>query len=131
LGRWGARSPQLPHDAPISVDSLMLALHTLYDPHRYDHRAHGPSSHITLHFGRDTVHTTIRTDTLDLTRDPVHGHLPHRPDATVHTDTTTLNNIIQGRRDLTDARDTGDLTVHGDTDLAAHFVTLFPFSPAT
>src|SRR3712207_6795803 len=33
LGRWGARSPLRPRDAAIGVDSIILALRTMFDPH--------------------------------------------------------------------------------------------------
>jgi DNA-binding HxlR family transcriptional regulator len=130
LGRWGARSPQLPHDAPISVDSLMLALHTLYDPHRAGELTAQGATHVALQLGEETVHTTISPDqdTLHVTRNPTHGHEPH---VVIHTDTTTLNSVIQGRQTLTDAHASGHLTVDGDTAVANRFVTLFPFSPAT
>src|SRR5829696_6178650 len=32
LGRWGARSPSKPADAPLGVDSLILSLRTMFDP---------------------------------------------------------------------------------------------------
>src|SRR5919201_5435813 len=32
LGRWGARSPSRPCDAGMSIDSLILALRTTFDP---------------------------------------------------------------------------------------------------
>src|ERR687894_3181763 len=32
LGRWGARSPSRPRDAAIGVDSIVLALRTMFDP---------------------------------------------------------------------------------------------------
>ena len=36
LGRWGSRAPFPPGDAALGVDSLVLALKTLYDPGRAD-----------------------------------------------------------------------------------------------
>ena len=34
LGRWGARSPAMPHGTPMSLDSHVLAMRTMFDPAR-------------------------------------------------------------------------------------------------
>ena len=31
FGRWAARSPTMPHDHPMSVDSLILSMRTMFD----------------------------------------------------------------------------------------------------
>jgi DNA-binding HxlR family transcriptional regulator len=51
LGRWAARSPSQPSDAPIGVDSIVLALRARFDPHA----AHGLGAGYELRLGEGSL----------------------------------------------------------------------------
>ncbi len=116
LGRWGARSPAMPHGTPMSLDSHILAMRTMFDPSRA---------------GFDATYG-LRLDDVDfLAR--VSGSLfeiergtPDHPDATVSTGPGTLAAVLWLGRSLEDAMAAGELAVEGDRGAVARFVGLFP-----
>ena len=55
LGRWGARSPSLPRDAGLGVDSLILSLRTMFDPRA----AEGIGSVYELRLGEDRFRAEV------------------------------------------------------------------------
>jgi DNA-binding HxlR family transcriptional regulator len=126
LGRWGARSPFMQHDAELSADSFMLALETLFDAHA----AAGLRADLALRIGDDNFHVRIDGPDLRIARgEPSPSDGPS--DATVGADLNTLNSLIWGGRAFNEAIGAGDLTINGDTDLVKRFVRLFPLpSPA-
>ncbi|XVS62306.1 winged helix-turn-helix transcriptional regulator [Actinosynnema sp. CA-299493] len=116
LGKWGAQASGPRAGRPISVDSMMLAMRTLYDPAL----TRGLVADVVVELGEDGFRATATPDGLRLTREPV-----DRPDAVIRTDTTTLSGIVSGQRTLTEALDSGDLVVAGDDAVATRFLTLF------
>ncbi|MEU4745706.1 winged helix-turn-helix transcriptional regulator [Actinosynnema sp. NPDC023658] len=118
LGMWGSQSPAMRGDGPISVDSMMLALRTLFAPARAD----GLTADVLVRLGEDGFRATVTPEGLRLVREPV-----DEPDAVLDTDTVTLNDVLCGRRELEDAVAAGDLEVRGDDAVALRFLTLFPF----
>lgn len=119
LGMWGARSPRPHGEGPISVDSLMLALRNQFDPRR----AEGLVADLVVRLGEDGFRAAVTPDGLRVERQPV-----AEPDATIRTDTVTLNDLVSGRRALAEAVASGALEVHGDETAVARFLTLFPSS---
>ena len=117
LGRWGARSPYMEHDAELSADSFMLALETLFDPHVAD----GMRADLALHIGRDGFQVRIDGPDLRIARGE-----PGRSDSSIEADVSTLDSLIWGGRELNEAMRAGDLTIDGDVDLVERFVRLFP-----
>jgi DNA-binding HxlR family transcriptional regulator/putative sterol carrier protein len=118
LGRWGAQAPGTRGGGPISVDSMMLALRSLYDPER----AAGLAADVVVSLGEDGFRATVTPDGLRLAREPV-----DRPDVVIRTDTVTLNSVLRGRRTKEEVLAAGDLVVEGDEAVAMRFLTLFPF----
>ncbi|MFE9748936.1 winged helix-turn-helix transcriptional regulator [Saccharothrix saharensis] len=118
LGRWGAQAPGSRGEGPISVDSMMLALRSLYDPER----AAGLAVDVVVNLGEDGFRATVTPAGLRLAREPV-----DRPDVVIHTDTVTLNSVICGRRTKEEVLAAEDLVVDGDEAVAMRFLTLFPF----
>ena len=118
LGRWGAQSPDARGDGPISVDSTMLALRSLYDPAR----AAGLAADLVVSFGQDGFRATVTPEGLRVAREPV-----DRPDAVLRTNTVTLNNVISGRCTAEEVLAAGELVVDGDVVAATRFLMLFPF----
>ena len=114
LGRWGSRAPFPPGDATLGVDSLVMALKTLYDPGRGDGLL---GSSFELRLGEQRFDARPRDGRLDVTRgaatDPV---------ATIATDPGTLEHILWHDGSLM----TEDLTITGNREAAVRFLTMFP-----
>ena len=123
LGRWGARSPFMQHDAEISADSLMLALETLFDPTA----ALGLDANLAVGIGDDGFRVRLVDQGIHVER----GR-PDRADATLDGDPAALSSVIWEGRRIDDAVRAGDLEVEGDLALVQRFVRLFPLpAPAT
>ena len=116
LGRWGARSPAMPHEAPMSVDSHILAMRTMFDPDlatfqaRYGLRLDDAEFQVTVSEGR-----------FEIDRGASAG-----PDATIVTDPATLAALLWLGQSLDDALASGRLSIEGDVAAAARLVGLFP-----
>ena len=116
LGRWGARSPAMPHGTPMSLDSHILAMRTMFDPARA---------------GFDATYA-LRLDDVDFragvsgSRFEIERGVPDRADATISTDPATLAAILWLGHPLDSAIESGELTVEGDLGAVARLVDLFP-----
>jgi DNA-binding HxlR family transcriptional regulator len=118
LGRWGARSPTPPDDAPIvSADSIILALRARFDPGA----AHGLRAGYELRLGEDRFGIEVADDEITAARGDA-----HRADATIDTDPDTLNAVLWRGRSLADAQRSGAMTIEGDEAAVERFVALFP-----
>jgi DNA-binding HxlR family transcriptional regulator len=118
LGRWGARSPTPPDDAPIvSADSIILALRARFDPGA----AHGLRAGYELRLGEDRFGIEVADDEITAARGDA-----HRPDATIDTDPDTLNAVLWRGRSLADAQRSGTMAIEGDKAAVERFVALFP-----
>lgn len=115
LGRWASRrTPFPPGDATLGVDSLVLALKTLYDA-----RAAGDlvGRSFELRLGDQRFEVQPAGDRLEVSRGAAAA-----PDATIATDPGTLEHILWHGDPLT----TDDLTITGDRQAAVRFLTMFP-----
>jgi DNA-binding HxlR family transcriptional regulator/putative sterol carrier protein len=122
LGRWGARSPTPPGDAPIrSADSVILALRARFDPGA----ANGLRAGYELRLGEDRFRVEVADDDIEVARGDA-----DRADATIDTDPDTLNSVLWGGRSLADARRSGSLTIEGDKAAVERFLRLFPMPEA-
>jgi DNA-binding HxlR family transcriptional regulator/putative sterol carrier protein len=117
LGRWGARSPARPPDAGLSLDALILALRTMFDPGA----AAGLSASYELRLGEDVFRATVRDGALELERGPAGA-----PDATITTDPGTLAALIFGGHPFAEAQRSGALVIDGDEAAVLRLVGLFP-----
>ncbi|MFC0627218.1 winged helix-turn-helix transcriptional regulator [Kribbella deserti] len=117
LGRWGARSPVMQHDAAMSVDSLMLALKALFDPQR----ARGTSAKLLLRLGEDSFRIELSDDRIRIRR----GVL-NQPDAIIETDPDTLNALLWSDESVATAIDEGAVRITGDRTWVKRFLGLFP-----
>jgi DNA-binding HxlR family transcriptional regulator len=114
LGRWGSRAPFAPGDAALGVDSLVLALKTLYDPGRADGLL---GSSFELRLGDQRFEARPKEGRLGVTRGAATN-----PDATIASDPGTLEHILWHSQSLT----TEDLSITGDREAAVRFLTMFP-----
>jgi DNA-binding HxlR family transcriptional regulator len=116
LGRWGGRAPATA-TAELSVDALVLALKTQFDPRA----AGGLRATLELRLGEDRFRAVVGGGRIDLARGGADG-----PDAVIDTDPATLRALVFGRRQLADARRAGDLRLEGDQRTVSRFLRLFP-----
>lgn len=117
LGRWACRSPMMAHDAAVGADSLVLALRNLFDPRA----ARG----FTVTFTLVLVDNDFRVS-IGRTRCQVSRGVAANQDLVVRTDATTLNALLWGGRELTEALRAGDIRIDGPVEPVATFLTLFP-----
>ena len=118
LGRWAARSPTPPGDAPIvSADSVVLALRGLFDPGA----AHGLRARYELRLGEDRFHIELADEEIEVARGGA-----DQADATIDTDPGTLDAVLWGGLPLADAQRSGKMTIEGDKAAVERFVRLFP-----
>jgi DNA-binding HxlR family transcriptional regulator/putative sterol carrier protein len=116
LGRWGARAPAPPDGACMSLDSHLLSLTTLFDPER----AGDFEGTVELHFGEHVFNVAVAGGRIAVARGEASS-----PDAVVEGEPGTFLAISHGRLELDDALGAGELSVTGDRDVLARFVTLF------
>ena len=117
LGRWGARSPLRPRDAGMSVDALVLALRTMFDPDA----AGDLEADFELRLGEDRFHATVHEGAFELVRGPA-----EHPDAAIETDPRTLAALVFEGRSLTEAVRSGDVAIDGHRPEVTRFLRLFP-----
>jgi DNA-binding HxlR family transcriptional regulator/putative sterol carrier protein len=118
LGRWGARSPTPPDDAPIvSADSIILALRARFDPGA----AHGLRASYELRLGEDRFRIEVADDEIEVARGDA-----NQADATIDTDPDTLDAVLWGGRPLADAQRSGTMTIDGNNGAVERFIRLFP-----
>jgi DNA-binding HxlR family transcriptional regulator/putative sterol carrier protein len=116
LGRWAARSPS-PKDAPIGLDSIVLALKTLFDPDA----AKGLRASYHLRLGEDRFRIEVSDDEFEVARGEA-----DQADATIDTDRDTLTAVLWGERPLADAQRAGEMRIEGDQSAVERLVPLFP-----
>lgn len=117
IGRWAARSPQLPQGRPLSVNSFVLSLRTMFDPVT----AAGFQARIGLQLGEQSFLAEISEGRLLLPAGDASA-----PDAVLAGDPNALAAIIYGGQDLAAAVRAGQLAVDGDIGVVERFVRLFP-----
>lgn len=117
LGRWGARSPALPLEDPVSPDSQVLALAALFDARAAD----GMSARFELRLGERRYRLRVADGVLDL--QAAAGEDPH---AVIETDRETLAALLWAGRPLTEALASGDIAIEGDVAAVERLLPLFP-----
>jgi DNA-binding HxlR family transcriptional regulator len=123
LGRWGARSPSQPRDAPIGADSMVLALRDRFDPDAAD----GLHASYELRFGEDRFSIAVSGDAIEVARGDA-----DQPAATIDTDPGTLAAVLWNDRPLAGAQRAGEISIAGDQVAVERLLRLFPMpSPAS
>jgi DNA-binding HxlR family transcriptional regulator len=85
LGRWGSRTAVPDGDPPLSPDSAMLALKTLFDPTA----ARDVTARYELRFGDHHFHLLVEDGAMTIGRGPA-----ERPDAIIETAPETLAAVL-------------------------------------
>ena len=117
LGVWGVRSPSFSGDAPVGMDSVLLALRTFFDPDA----AEGLDSRYQLGLGESRFRIRISDGSIELARGEEED-----PDAVIDTELGTLRELLWGGRALDDALRAGDIRIEGDRRAVDRLLVLFP-----
>jgi len=118
LSAWGSRLPLPASGGELSVDALMLALRSTFDPAS----AGDLAARVELRLGDDRFRVEVAGGELRLAR----GAFPTPPDATLTTGPATLRGLVFAGRKSADAVRKGDLRVEGDRKLAERLLRCFP-----
>ena len=113
LGRWGVRSPALPRDAHLGVDSVILSLGS-----QVVHTE--PPATYELRLGDFVFTARLADGRVDVTR----GAADH-PDAVITTTPRSLDALVSGDRSLDELVGAGDATTAGDALAANRFAGYF------
>jgi len=117
LGRWGARSPSKPGDAPLGVDSLILSFRTMFDAGA----AEDLEASYELRMGEDRFRAEVIRGDFEIERGSA-----ERPDATIEADSNTLAGLVYSVLPLSEAVSSGDVKIEGDEEAVELFLKLFP-----
>jgi DNA-binding HxlR family transcriptional regulator/putative sterol carrier protein len=118
LGAWGARSPVPPEHRAIGIDSIVLALRSLFDPEAAD----GLEASYELRCGEDRFHVDVAGGELELGRGPAVA-----PAAAIEVaEPSALAAVLSGEPTLAEALAGGTLRIEGGRREARRFLGLFP-----
>src|SRR5215208_1701411 len=112
LGRWGARSPSRPRDVGLGVDSLILSLRTMFDPHA----AEGIEASYELRLGEDIFRAEVADGRFEISREGA-----EQPDAAIESDPATLAALLYEGRPLAEALRSGKVEIEGDAAAVERF----------
>jgi len=116
LACWGSRIPT-GSAAELSVDALILALKTTFDPGT----AGTLQARLELRIGDDCFHAEVGSGRFRIARGSA-----GQADATLTADALTFRALVFGGQAVTGALHSGDLQVDGDRRVAAWFARCFP-----
>ncbi|MFO0990937.1 MAG: winged helix-turn-helix transcriptional regulator [Hyphomicrobiales bacterium] len=117
FGRWASRSPSMPQGRPMSVNSIVLSLRTMFNPQA----AKGFRGKIGLSFGEHEFTARVSGDRMTV--------LPGRDEACdvyLRTTPDALAAVIYGGQPLDEAAKAGTVALEGDKRVAQRFVKCFP-----
>jgi DNA-binding HxlR family transcriptional regulator len=118
LGRWGSRSPAMPHDGELSLTSFILAMRTMFSPEA----AKGLRATYELRLSEESFRAKVAGGRFE-----IEPGEPKDPDATIHApDHESLAHVIFGDRSLAEMELSREIEVEGNKRAAARFVEVFP-----
>jgi DNA-binding HxlR family transcriptional regulator len=118
LGRWGSRAAFPPEHAELGIDSLIIALKTLFDPALADGIA-GRSFELRL--DDQTFEMRVGETELETSRGAARS-----PDAVITAGSGTLQQVLWHGGGVRDALRSGEIAFSGERRAAESFLTLFP-----
>ncbi|UYM04619.1 winged helix-turn-helix transcriptional regulator [Solicola gregarius] len=116
LGQWGARSPLLPRDAALSVNSFILSLRNMFDHAAAD----GVTLRVDLRVSGQPFHAYVSDGTFEADAGPATD-----PDVTIEGDQNDLASVVYDGRDLDEAVDAGVMRYAGERKTLERFLALF------
>jgi len=117
IGRWAARSPSMREGLPMSVNSLILSMRTMFSPQA----ALDFEARLQFDLDGSRFRAVIAQGRMEL--EP--GNLVDA-DATVECNPNVLASVVYEGRKLSQAVQSGELIVKGDKSAVKRFITLFP-----
>lgn len=117
LGRWGRQSPSFEASGAVSVDALMLALRSRFDP-QVDPEL---SVSFEVRFGEDLVSVQVSDCRLTIRRGEA-----VEPDTVVETDPATFAALLTRRLSVSDAQKKGQLELSGNGRAVSRFFSALP-----
>ena len=120
LGRWGARSPDLPIEAETHPEWLVLGMRAIYEP-----EGDLAPTLYELRFGDETFWARADNGSLRVGRGPA-----SEPDAVITADVETVAQLMRGVLKPTAAIRSGAVQLEGDRKAFDRFPSLFKFPPS-
>jgi DNA-binding HxlR family transcriptional regulator len=117
LGGWAVRSPSFPDDFPVSIDSVALALASLFD----SDGAEGFTATLELRLSEEGFRVRIADGRIEVDRGRA-----QEPDAIIEADVEALRAVLWLGRELDEALRAGEIRIEGDRRTVNRFVRLFP-----
>jgi DNA-binding HxlR family transcriptional regulator len=118
LGRWGSRSPTMPHDGELGISSFVLAMRTMFSPDA----AKGLRATYQLHLGEQPFAAKVSRGEFE-----IEAGVAKDPDATIRAaEHMNLVDVVFNERSLGEALEAGELEIEGDRKAAERYVNLFP-----
>ncbi|HET6865587.1 MAG TPA: helix-turn-helix domain-containing protein [Solirubrobacteraceae bacterium] len=114
LGRWGSQAPFPPERGSLGVDSMVLALKTVFDPAGADGML---GATFELRLGEESFTVRVGDAALEAARGPAAD-----PVATITTEPGVLQDVLWHDRPMR----AGGLDIDGDRQAGERFLTLFP-----
>src|SRR5581483_37397 len=114
LGRWGSQAPFPPEPGELGVDSMVLALKTVFDPER---GAGLRGRTFELRLGEEPFAVRVGEAALEAARGPAAD-----PVATIATEPGVLQEVLWHEHPPR----AGELEIDGDRRAGEQFLTLFP-----
>ncbi|MGH2905821.1 MAG: winged helix-turn-helix transcriptional regulator [Solirubrobacterales bacterium] len=116
IGSWGAKSPVLPRDYPLSVNSIVMSFRTMFDPSR----AAGAEGSYELDIAGETFCATVLSDSIEIERGAAVDPL-----AVISGEPTALAQLAYDDVELAAAVEYGLVGVSGDRRAVKRFFALF------
>jgi DNA-binding HxlR family transcriptional regulator len=120
LGRWGARSPDMPREAETQPEWVMLGLRATYEPD-----GHPDGLSYELHFGDEVFWARVDDGALRVGRGEASD-----PDAVLTAEVETIAMLVRGELKPAAAIRSGAVVLEGDRAAFDRFPTLFKFPPS-
>jgi DNA-binding HxlR family transcriptional regulator len=118
LGRWGSRSPTMPHDGEVGISSFVLAMRTMFSADA----AKGLLATYQLLLDEQPFAATVSRGNFEIEPGEV-----KEPDAIIRApDHMKLVDVVFNDRSLGEALEAGEIEIEGDRKAAERYVNLFP-----
>jgi DNA-binding HxlR family transcriptional regulator len=120
IGRWAARSPNMPEGAPMSVNSVVLSFRTMFSAEA----AKGFNAKIAMRLADQSFIATVANGEIRIVRGEAQN-----PDAALEADPNALVGVVYGGQSLNQTIKAGAIKLTGDQKVIARFAKLFPLPP--
>ena len=117
LGHWAVRSPFLPRNGTLGVNSLILSFRTMFNPDA----AKGLKASYELRLGEETFYARVANNQFEIARGEI-----SKATVKVETSTDTLTALVYGGYHLNEAIRSGEVKLEGDKKMLERFLKLFP-----